>query len=63
MERLELGVARVGSQIPSPLHGLLGFDGEFVESKCHIKLSSIGYQLSVWSCHPDAATQNLIADG
>ena len=35
VQRLDLRIAMLGGQFLRALDGFLGFDGEFVESKCH----------------------------
>ena len=35
VQRVNLRIASVGGKVLRRLHGLLGLDGQFVESKCH----------------------------
>ena len=35
VQRIDLGMAPIGGQLLGACHGLLGLEGQFVESKCH----------------------------
>ncbi len=41
VQRLDLRIASVGGELLRALHGLLGFDRQFVESKCHELMSGV----------------------
>ena len=38
---IDLRIAAIGGQLLCPLDGLLGFDRQFVEAKCHMKSSAL----------------------
>ena len=44
MQRLDLRIAALGGQLLRALHRLLGFDRQFVETKCHDVSSDPGFR-------------------